>query len=283
MNGREKDDPGLAPDRPVAGGLALDPVLPAPPERPPALQPIHGLLAFGLAVFLMIGLSLVSVVVPESARALATFGSSGLAMGLAVWAVLRLAGAGRRALALAPPISVRQAAGGLLLGIGLVALAASLTARLYAVFGADAYLEALEKSFRALEESVGWLGLLALGGLILPAVEELLFRGLILRSFLARWPPLRAVTVSALLFGLLHLHPAHVLIAFFLGVAAGWAAVATGSLRAAVIVHATNNTLALAVSFFVAPEADYLAMAWALPAAATLAAGWMLIGRRGSA
>jgi hypothetical protein len=83
--------------------------------------------------------------------------------------------------------------------------------------------------------------------LIAPVAEELMFRGVLLRSLLRRVDAGAAVFVSALAFGLVHLLDFTVgsLIAFpvlvLFGVIAGWLAVKSGDLGRSVLFHVGFN------------------------------------------
>lgn len=76
-----------------------------------------------------------------------------------------------------------------------------------------------------------------------PLAEEALFRGLILKGFLARYGVRTAIVASALLFGLVHLNPWQGLGAVAYGVVAGWWFVRSGSLVPCILGHALNNGL----------------------------------------
>ncbi len=88
--------------------------------------------------------------------------------------------------------------------------------------------------------SGSWQGM-ALAVLVGPLVEEILFRGVILRGLLGRGRPMTAIFVSAALFALTHLNPAQLPVAFGLGVVLGWVYVRTRSLGLCVAGHALNN------------------------------------------
>ncbi|RZI98819.1 MAG: CPBP family intramembrane metalloprotease [Rubrivivax sp.] len=78
--------------------------------------------------------------------------------------------------------------------------------------------------------------------LVAPMVEEMLFRGVILRSFLrqyARWP---AILGSALLFGLAHLNVYQCAVGLALGTVSGWLYERTQSLWPSIILHASYNS-----------------------------------------
>jgi membrane protease YdiL (CAAX protease family) len=98
-------------------------------------------------------------------------------------------------------------------------------------------------------ESVGgetslWGSLLLLV-IIAPLTEELLFRGLILRGLLSRYPVWISVLISSLLFGLFHLNPWQIIGATLGGLILGWIFVRTRSLVPCVFAHALFNGMPL--------------------------------------
>jgi hypothetical protein len=108
------------------------------------------------------------------------------------------------------------------------------------------------------DKAHGWqVPLIILAVVVLaPVTEELLFRGVLLRSLLRRTTPERAVVVSAVAFGLVHVVgdpsvgslialPAIIL----LGVVSGWAAVKTGNLSRSMCLHIGFNVLSAVVLF----------------------------------
>jgi glutamate-5-semialdehyde dehydrogenase len=85
-----------------------------------------------------------------------------------------------------------------------------------------------------------WPGAI-LAVIVAPLTEEVLFRGLILRGLLSRWPVWPSIVVSALLFALMHLNPAQAPATFALGLALGWMYARTRSLGLSILGHALNN------------------------------------------
>lgn len=71
--------------------------------------------------------------------------------------------------------------------------------------------------------------------------EELAFRGFILRGLSARFSPVGAITLTALLFAILHLDLLQILGVFPFGLYAGYLVVRTGSLYPAIVSHAVTN------------------------------------------
>jgi hypothetical protein len=78
---------------------------------------------------------------------------------------------------------------------------------------------------------------------VMPGIsEELLFRGVIQRSFLRSMPPPAAILLTTILFGLLHIEPATVALALVLGLWFGIVAWRTGSAIPGMVLHASVNS-----------------------------------------
>lgn len=77
-----------------------------------------------------------------------------------------------------------------------------------------------------------------------PILEELIFRGIILDGLLRRYTPLKAILMSAFLFGVVHLNPWQFITAMILGTFAGWLYYKTKNLTLPILMHATNNFFA---------------------------------------
>ena len=100
--------------------------------------------------------------------------------------------------------------------------------------------------------------LLFLGGaLLIPLVEESVFRGALLRGHARHLPALRACLSTALIFAAAHQHPMSIIAIFPLALLLARVTLTTGSLWPALITHVTNNALALIAAQVVAahPEA----------------------------
>ena len=91
-------------------------------------------------------------------------------------------------------------------------------------------------------------GSIALLVVAAPVTEEALFRGLILRGFLARYAVRRAIVVSALLFAVFHLNPWQLAGAATAGMLFAWWRAATGSLVPGLVCHALNNAMPIIAS-----------------------------------
>jgi membrane protease YdiL (CAAX protease family) len=81
---------------------------------------------------------------------------------------------------------------------------------------------------------------------LMPGVaEELLCRGLIQRSLVARLGPVAGIAIASLIFGALHLDPIHALFAAPLGLYLGLICWISGGIRASIVCHIANNLTAL--------------------------------------
>ena len=96
-------------------------------------------------------------------------------------------------------------------------------------------------------DAVGIL-LFVLSSVVAPAfIEEIVFRGAVMQP-LRRFSDGFALVVSAILFGVFHLYPAKIPMAFLMGLVLGFAALRAGSLWASIFIHLVNNGLAAVVS-----------------------------------
>lgn len=82
-----------------------------------------------------------------------------------------------------------------------------------------------------------------------PLVEEVLFRGIILKGYLQQFSPTKAIIISALFFGLIHFHPIQGLSAAMIGIVLGWMYWRTQSLIPGIITHFVNNLVAMLLVF----------------------------------
>lgn len=104
----------------------------------------------------------------------------------------------------------------------------------------------------AIVEALGgplWQSLLmlALGVLLVPLGEELIFRGVIF-GWMRRWPLPIAVIVSALVFAVMHGFSVVFPVALVLGIVTAMIYHRSGSIWPAVMLHAVNNGIAFGVS-----------------------------------
>ncbi len=93
-------------------------------------------------------------------------------------------------------------------------------------------------------------------GLMAPLVEEIVFRGAILRALL-RWKsnPWVGILISAVLFSAIHMNPVQMPHAFLIGILLGWLYYRTDSIIPGVIYHWVNNSVAyLLFAFYPDPN-----------------------------
>lgn len=114
-----------------------------------------------------------------------------------------------------------------------------------------------------------------------PLLEEMLFRGVILRAFLQQYPRPMAIAASAMVFGAAHLNVYQFCIAFGLGLFAGWLYERARSLLPCIVLHAGYNG---AISWLELRDpagtsddpAGFGPMAWAAAAGLALGGGLVL-------
>jgi len=87
------------------------------------------------------------------------------------------------------------------------------------------------------------------GCVIAPVLEEMLFRGIILRSFLHQYSRRDAILGSAFLFGLAHLNIYQFAVGVALGCISGWLYERTRSLWPCILLHASYNSLVTIIYF----------------------------------
>src|SRR5262245_9581282 len=80
------------------------------------------------------------------------------------------------------------------------------------------------------------------GCIAAPVLEEMLFRGIILRSFLRQYSRRSAILGSAALFGFAHLNVYQLATGFVIGIVAGWLYERARSLWPCIVLHAAYNT-----------------------------------------
>lgn len=77
-----------------------------------------------------------------------------------------------------------------------------------------------------------------------PLFEETIFRGVLLESVRARYGAVAALLIPAVMFGVIHIHPALVLNATVMGLVLGFIYLRSDSLWSTIILHAINNGIA---------------------------------------
>jgi sodium transport system permease protein len=103
------------------------------------------------------------------------------------------------------------------------------------------------KPFTDQIESAPWLAVLALMALLPAVCEELAFRGFIFGGLLREGGRLRAVILTALMFGVSHGVLQQSIAATLMGLLLGWIALRTGSVLPGMLIHFTNNALSVSM------------------------------------
>jgi membrane protease YdiL (CAAX protease family) len=92
------------------------------------------------------------------------------------------------------------------------------------------------------EMSSASLGAIIAACILAPVLEEMLFRGIILRSFLRQYSKWAAIVGSATLFGFAHMNIYQFAVGLVLGIVCGWLYERTKSLLPCIVLHAAYNT-----------------------------------------
>lgn len=103
----------------------------------------------------------------------------------------------------------------------------------------------MKQTFDALQS--GWLGILCIA-VLGPILEELLYRGAITKALLQKYAPTKAILISGLLFGIVHINPVQVVSAALIGILLAWLYWRTRSLVACILIHILNNSLSVFLS-----------------------------------
>jgi membrane protease YdiL (CAAX protease family) len=96
--------------------------------------------------------------------------------------------------------------------------------------------------------------LLVYGAMGAPLVEEVLFRGFLLPPLVRRTGEVSAIAMSGALFGIAHVSDPYAIVPLVvLGAGLAWLRIQTKSIWPGVLVHAANNSIALASSLYAPP------------------------------
>lgn len=113
--------------------------------------------------------------------------------------------------------------------------------------------ESLESIFLALAKQNGIFSFITIV-IAAPILEELIFRGIMLDGLLKIYSPLKAILISSLLFGVIHLNPWQFVAAFVIGIFSGWVYYKTQKLTLCILIHFSNNLFAFGSGYFMDPE-----------------------------
>ena len=108
-------------------------------------------------------------------------------------------------------------------------------------------LQTMEMVKQMAENSSLWALVLVIA--VLPAIgEEIVFRGVIGRGLLARLGLIPGIIITSIMFGVVHVHPAHVIAVIPLGMFMHFVYYITRSFWAPVLVHFLNNAFAVSMA-----------------------------------
>lgn len=234
-----------APARSAAGAPASDDPTPVREVRrrefPTFLQAL-GLMALALLMqgVVAVAMQLVDPTSGElSQHPLALALANLVAFGVVILGAARMSGVGLRAACPLPPVSGRALVLVAVLFLGTVILLSDVDNLTRSFFPPPALLtELFESLMNTAERPLSSFFLLVV---VAPVTEEVLFRGLILRGFLANYSKRRAILLSALLFALMHTNPWQFISTFVAGVLLAWLLIETGSLIPCLFAHAVAN------------------------------------------
>ena len=119
-----------------------------------------------------------------------------------------------------------------------------------------------EAGYRFLTDGLSSIVLVCM---IAPVIEELLFRGIILRSFLQQYSRSRAIVYSAVVFGFAHMNIYQFVTAFAGGLVLGKMYERTRSLVPGMLLHAFYNTAVTVVAFRCSRDATSMCGEWGMP------------------
>lgn len=85
--------------------------------------------------------------------------------------------------------------------------------------------------------------------IVAPIIEEVIFRGIILRGFLSNYSERKAIFLSALIFAIIHFNIWQFPSAFCVGIFAGWIFSKTRSISTCILIHSLYNGSSLLISF----------------------------------
>lgn len=103
------------------------------------------------------------------------------------------------------------------------------------------------KPFAEQISSAPWIGVVLLMALVPAVCEELAFRGFIFGGLVREKGKLRAVVVTAVMFGISHGVLQQSIAASLMGIVLGWITLRTGSIIPCILIHFTNNALSVSL------------------------------------
>ena len=268
---------------PPQPGAAAGPASPQQPAAAPALRPAPGrreiVLVLGLVFVLNLAFGTALLIAGLRTSLVAT---QALAFALPPLAALRLFYLDGRAVLPFRRPAPRHLLAAILGTIGLNHLLTIYAAWQEQVWPQPEPLRAMFEALLSYQGPLDFLWLVAAIAVAPAVCEEILFRGFVQAGLVhqarAAW---QGVAATALVFGVFHLDPWRFVMVTVLGLFLGWLRHAGGSLWPAILAHALNNALTLALLAAGLVAADRAP--WSVPSAAAAAALVLLAVRIGRA
>lgn len=154
-----------------------------------------------------------------------------------------------------------------------VLVASELNAFLVSVFPLSAWEERAFESMSAANVAA-----ITATCLLAPILEEMLFRGIILRAFLVQYSRATGIGASALFFGVAHMNIYQFVIAFLLGLVAGWLYERSRSLAPSIALHGHYNSSIVVVEVSKGSQAGAASSSLASPTVWILSFAAALVG-----
>lgn len=130
------------------------------------------------------------------------------------------------------------------IGLGTVGFGLTLTNIIMKVFENTELLKAAQDLMENAFSGVGILVIFIVAVVGAPIVEELLFRGVLFEEIRDECSLKMTIFLTALVFGIYHFNIIQTPNTFFMGIVLAYVYYKTGTIRAPIIIHATNNILA---------------------------------------
>jgi len=119
------------------------------------------------------------------------------------------------------------------------------------IFGIEPQPHVIVRVFQEEKSPFFLLYLILFASLLGPIFEEILFRGFLYPAAKKRWGMRKALLGTALFFALIHLNAFQFIPVFGLGILLTLLYEATGSLIPSIVMHALNNTVSVALTFYI--------------------------------
>jgi membrane protease YdiL (CAAX protease family) len=106
----------------------------------------------------------------------------------------------------------------------------------------------LQNTFELIMVKQAFIISIILVGIIPAFCEEMFFRGIVLTGFQKNYSGKKAILISSLLFGIIHLNPWQFISAFIIGIFSAWICIKTRSIVLSIYIHIFNNIAAVMAS-----------------------------------